>query len=92
MPWAAGTVFIDNIYFYKAPTSPVSNLQDFEGADPTFTVFGNIAATQVVANPDATGANKTSKVAKVTKSSGSEAWAGTFFETNGPIDFANFPY
>lgn len=88
----SGTVFIDNIYFYKAPTSPVSNLQDFEGAAPTFTVFGNIAATQVVANPDATGANKTSKVAKVTKSSGSEVWAGTFFETNGPIDFANFPY
>lgn len=88
----SGTVFIDNIYFYKTPTSPLSNIQNFEGAAPTFTVFGNIPATQVVANPDATGANKTANVAKVTKSSGSEVWAGTFFETTGPINFANFPY
>jgi len=88
----SGTVFIDNIYFYKSPTSPVSNMQDFESAAPTFTVFGNIAATEVIANPDATGLNKTANVAKVTKTSGSEVWAGTFFETNEPINFANFPY
>lgn len=91
-PWASGTVFIDNIYFYKSPTSPVSMIQNFEGTAPAFTVFGNIAATEVVANPDASGINTTSKVAKLTKSSGSEVWAGTFFQTNAPLNLANFPY
>lgn len=87
----SGTVFIDNIYFYKQPSGIVtSKIQDFEGTAPAFTVFGNIAATEVVANPDATGKNTTSKVAKLTKSSGSEVWAGTFFEVATPLDFTNY--
>ena len=87
----SGTVFIDNIYFYKAPTGIVtSKIQDFEGAAPTFTVFGNIAATEVIANPDPTGKNTTANVAKLTKTAGSEVWAGTFFETTTPLDFTNF--
>ncbi|MEQ6124324.1 PKD domain protein [Pseudotenacibaculum sp. MALMAid0570] len=90
-PWAAGTVFIDNIYFYKSPSSTVvSGIQDFEGTAPTFTVFGNIAATEVVANPDPTGANTTANVAKLTKTNGSEVWAGTFFEVGSPLDLTNF--
>ena len=87
----SGTVFIDNIYFYKAPTGIVtSKIQDFEGAAPTFTVFGNIAATEVIANPDPTGKNTTANVAKLTKTAGSEVWAGTFFEATTPLDFTNF--
>ena len=87
----SGTVFIDNIYFYKAPTGIVtSTIQDFEGAAPAFTVFGNIAATEVIANPDPTGKNTTANVAKLTKTAGSEVWAGTFFETTTPLDFTNF--
>ena len=90
-PWAAGTVFIDNIYFHKAPSSVVySSIQDFEGTPPTFTVFGNIAATEVIANPDPTGENTTANVAKLTKTNNSEVWAGTFFETTSPLDFTNF--
>ena len=90
-PWAAGTVFIDNIYFYKSPSSTVvSGIQDFEGTAPTFTVFGNIAATEVVANPDPTGANTTANVAKLTKTNGSEVWAGTFFEVASPLDFNTY--
>ncbi|MFD2567090.1 PKD domain protein [Pseudotenacibaculum haliotis] len=90
-PWAAGTVFIDNIYFHRAPSSIVtSTIEDFEGTPPTFTVFGNIAATEVVANPDASGANTTANVAKLTKTNGAEFWAGTFFETASPIDLVNF--
>jgi hypothetical protein len=87
----SGTVFLDNIYFYKQPSGIVkSKIQDFEGAAPTFTVFGNIAATQLIANPDPTGKNTTSKVAKLTKTSGSEVWAGTFFEVATALDFTNF--
>lgn len=90
-PWAAGSVFIDNIYFYKSPSNVSTQLvQDFEGTAPAFTVFGNIAATEVVANPDATGANTTSNVAKLTKTNGAEVWAGTFFEVASPLDFNNY--
>ena len=91
IPWATGTVFIDNIYFYKAPSGVVtSSVQDFEGTAPTFTVFGNIAATEVIANPDVSGVNTTANVAKLTKTSGSEVWAGTFFETSTPLDLVNY--
>ena len=87
----AGVVYIDNFYFYKAPSSIVtSSVQDFEGTPPTFTVFGNIAATEVIANPDASGINTSANVAKLTKTSGSEVWAGTFFETTLPLDFNNY--
>ena len=81
-PWAAGTVFIDNIYFYRAPGSTLTcNLvQDFEGTPPAFTVFGNIADTEVVANPDMTGVNTSANVAQLTKTNGSEVWAGAFFD------------
>ena len=90
-PWAAGSVFIDNIYFYKAPSNGVitKNVQNFEGTVPTFTEFGNIAPIEIVTNPDATGINSTSKVAKLTKTAGAEIWAGAFFEVT-PLDFVNF--
>ncbi|MBJ7881111.1 PKD domain-containing protein [Gelidibacter salicanalis] len=88
---SGGTVFIDNLYFYKAASGTTSAMiQNFEGATPTFTTFGNIADTQVVANPDASGINTTSKVAKLSKTSGSEVWAGTFFEIASPLDLVSF--
>ena len=87
----AGVVYIDNFYFYKAPSSIVtSTVQDFEGTAPTFTVFGNIAATEVIANPDASGVNTSANVAKLTKTAGSEVWAGTFFDVTTPLDVVNF--
>lgn len=90
-PWAAGTVFIDNIYFWKAPSGVTTqSVEDFEGTAPTFTVFGNIAPTEVIANPDATGENTTANVAKLTKTNGAETWAGTFFEIAAPLDLTNY--
>lgn len=80
-PWAKGTVFIDNIYFYKK--SEVSNstmVEDFEGIAPVFTSFGNIPNVEIVTNPNVNG-NSTTKVAKMIRSKGSETWAGAFFET-----------
>ena len=87
----AGSVFIDNLYFYKAPSSgvSVSSVQDFEGTPPAFTAFGNIAGVEVVSNPDATGVNTTANVAQFTKTAGSEVWAGAFFETS-PLDLVNY--
>ena len=91
-PWPReGTVFIDNVYFYKAPSSGVTTsiVEDFEGVPPTFTHFGNIAAIEIVANPDVTGTNTTANVAKLTKTANSEIWAGAFFETS-PLDLNNY--
>jgi len=88
--WAAGTAFMDNIYFYKQPSSVMTlMIEDFEGTPPTFTEFGNIAPIQVVANPDLTG-NTTNKVAQLTKTAGSETWAGAFFEVSSPLDFNSY--
>ena len=89
-PWAAGTVFIDNIYFYKAPTGVVTSMiEDFEGAAPAFTNFGN-ASVQVISNPDPSGINTSSNVAEFTKTSGAEVWAGSFFEVATPLDFITY--
>lgn len=90
-PWAAGTVFIDNIYFYKAPTGISSTkIEDFEGTAPTFTDFGNIEATTVIANPDNSGLNTTNNVAQFTKTANAETWAGTFFGPSNAIDLVNY--
>ncbi|MCH3882010.1 MULTISPECIES: hypothetical protein [Tenacibaculum] len=89
-PWAAGTVFIDNIYFYKAPSSVVtSGIQDFEGAAPAFTAFGD-ASTVVVSNPDQSGLNTTANTAEFVKPSGAQTWAGSFFDISTPLDVVNF--
>ena len=89
-PWAAGTVFIDNIYFYKAASGIVTSMiEDFEGTAPTFTNFGN-AVVQVISNPDASGINTSSNVAEFTKPSGAEVWAGSFFEVPSALDFITY--
>ena len=83
----------DSVYYFDeielVNTSggvPPFTFQDFEGAAPAFTVFGNIAATEVIANPDASGMNTTANVAQLTKTAGSEVWAGTFFELSSALD------
>jgi len=67
-------------------------LENFEGDAPSFIVFGNIADTEVISNPDISGLNITSKVAKLTKTAGSEVWAGTLFETEEPVDLDNYSF
>lgn len=88
-PAGFGTIFVDNIYFYRnPPAGSTTSLQNFEGNAPTFTVFGNIAMTEVINNPDKSGENLTDRVARLTKSVGSETWAGTFFELPNPINLS----
>ncbi len=93
-----GTPGDDSLYYYdeiilsangQTGTPPLP-LQDFEGTPPEFTVFGNIPATQVINNPDVSGSNTTANVAQLTKSAGSEPWAGTFFEVSGPLDLNTY--
>lgn len=87
-PWAKGTIFIDNIYFYKKSNSVL--IQNFESNTPTFTPFGNIPNIIVVNNPKTSQINSSIKVAQFHKITGAETWAGAFFETSA-LDLNNFP-
>jgi hypothetical protein len=62
---------------------------NFESAtlNYAFTNFGG-ANTTVVNNPNVNGVNGSAKVAKLTKNTGSEVWAGSFIELGSPINFA----
>jgi hypothetical protein len=62
---------------------------DFESAtiNYAFTNFGGANST-VVANPSIGAGNGSSKVAKFTKNTGSETWAGSYLEIGSPIDFS----
>ncbi|WP_421918622.1 hypothetical protein [Marinifilum sp.] len=84
------TYYFDDIKLVPASIPVFSSIQDFEGAAPTFTVFGNIANVEVIDNPDATGENTTAKVAQLTKTAGSETWAGAFFQTSSALDLDTY--
>ncbi len=83
-PWAAGTVFIDNIYFYRASTAAVSGSLpiDFE-SDYAFSSFdgGSIATVE---NPDTSG-NTSATVAELIKGAG-QTWAGSKITVEEPFD------
>ena len=70
-------------------TNPVLLPINFESAtlNYAFTNFGG-ANTTVVNNPNVSGGNGSAKVAKLTKSAGSEVWAGSYIELGSPINFA----
>lgn len=86
----------DSIYYFDdvklGPTSVPStkSVEDFEGEVPEFTAFGNIDDVIVVSNPDPSGVNTTANTAQLTKNTGSETWAGAFFETSPVLDLDNF--
>ncbi|GJH39776.1 hypothetical protein RCZ04_03260 [Capnocytophaga sp. HP1101] len=77
----SGTVFIDNLYFYKKSATNTVMIEDFEGTAPEFTTFGNMAKVEVVANPNKVG-NTTNKVVKMVRTAGCETWAGAFFASD----------
>jgi hypothetical protein len=93
-----GNVGDDAVYYFDeielvndgGSSNPSMNFQNFEGEAPEFTVFGNIADTEVVANPDISGVNTTANTAKLTKSAGSESWAGTYFERGEALDLDSY--
>jgi hypothetical protein len=88
-PTAGGTVFIDNIYFYKTPSESITVPIDFESSTLTYAWngFGNADAS-LVTNPDKSGVNVSNKVVKIEKKSGAEVWAGASLGLDSPIDFS----
>ncbi len=93
-PWAAGTVFIDNIYFYKDPTESTVLPLDFESSLLTYPWNGfgdaNYAGipVAVVNNPKKTGINLSNKVVEMTKTAGAQVWAGASLDLDSAIDFS----
>jgi hypothetical protein len=71
-------------------TTPAFSIEDFEGAAPVFTAFGNIDPTTVEMNPNTSGINPSLMSASQVKTVGSETWAGTFFEVPTALDFSNY--
>ena len=93
-PWAAGTVFIDNIYFYKDPTQSTVLPLDFESSLLTYPWIGfgdaNYAGipVAVVNNPKKMGINLSNKVVEITKTTGAQVWAGASLNLDSAIDFS----
>ncbi|KRB56036.1 hypothetical protein [Flavobacterium sp. Root186] len=86
-PVPGKSVYIDNIYFYKAAGESISLPIDFESANLTYTWggFGNVDAS-VVTNPNKTGLNVSNKVVKLDKKNGAETWGGASLNFENPFD------
>ncbi|MDT0553432.1 hypothetical protein [Urechidicola vernalis] len=98
-PWAEGTVFIDNIYFYKAPADCEAEVA--ENIDPSmgninwtfmtadaahaFEPFGNISSG-IVPNPISDDINSSCNVQQYSKTAGCETWSGVGKALSNPID------
>ena len=92
-PWAKGSVFIDNIYFYKAASQLIQLPLDFESSTITYTwsgfgssSFGPIPVS-VITNPDKSGANVSNKVVSIEKPSGAQVWAGASLNLDSKVNF-----
>ncbi|WP_428741779.1 PKD domain-containing protein [Tenacibaculum sp.] len=94
------TIYVDNIYFYKAGTTGGGsggctgtavaatafpvNFESCESFISTFTDGGSIT-TELAANPSSTGINTSDYVLKVVKATGTNRWAG--FQNAFPNNF-----
>jgi hypothetical protein len=76
----ATTTYTDEVTISNPVTLPIT----FENNTYNFSNFGNAVST-VVDNPDPTGINTSSKVAKQVKNPGSETWAGSLLTLDAPI-------
>lgn len=93
IPWAKGSVFVDNIYFYKTPAQVLQLPVDMESSLTYNWIgfgsssFGSIP-TAVIANPDKLGANTSNKVLSIEKTAGAQVWAGASLELDTNLDFS----
>lgn len=69
-------------------SDPLTLPVTFDDRDVEIFGFGG-ANPAIVDNPDPSELNSSSRVVQVTKTNGSEVWAGVVFELGQPIDFSN---
>tara|TARA_R110002050_G_scaffold281600_1_gene429094 strand:+ start:16502 stop:18649 length:2148 start_codon:yes stop_codon:yes gene_type:complete len=90
VPSGAGTIFVDNLYFYKAPSTTGSPLifDDFEGNGNITTWFGDAAGMDnAFANPYQEGINTSSTVLQYNDTGGQ--YANVRFDVVPNFDMAN---
>ena len=84
-PWAAGTIFVDNVYFYKQPSNSTAQVINFESGYTLSSFDGGDIS--VIANPDTNG-NSSGNVAQLVKGAG-QPWAGSKITLDNPFDISN---
>lgn len=89
-PGDGAVYYFDDIRLTPANLPAVSPIEDFEGTPPAFTVFGNIAGIEILANPVSGGINTSATVAKSTKSNGADTWAGAFFDVTEALNLQDY--
>jgi len=84
---ADGIYYYDEFQLVDAGNTTQVAVQDFEGTAPALNNFGG-GFSEIIDNPDASGVNTTTTVARFTKPSGSETFAGTSFDLDSPLDLS----
>ena len=82
-----GVYYYDEIQLVDSGNTTQTLVEDFEGTPPVLNNFGG-GFSEVIANPDQSGANTTATVAQFTKPTGSEVFAGTSFDVSAPLDLS----
>jgi hypothetical protein len=85
------TIFLDNLYFYResgAQVTPILPL-DFESSTILYN-WNNFDGGEVTVldNPESSGINITSRVARMVKNAG-QTWGGSWIALEGPMDFTS---
>ena len=84
----SGTVFIDNLYFFKAPSVPFNGITPITFEDNfTLSSFDG-GAISAIDNPDASGINTSSRVFEMVKNAG-QPWAGSKITLSENFDLSN---
>tara|TARA_R110001583_G_scaffold44521_1_gene141178 strand:+ start:10733 stop:12781 length:2049 start_codon:yes stop_codon:yes gene_type:complete len=85
-PWAAGTVFIDNLYYYKSPTEFADLPITFDTALDTFEPFLD-AEFSIAADPE----NAENKVGMITNHGQGWGWEGVKLALDKSVDVGLIP-
>ncbi len=84
----AGVVYIDNFYFYKAPSVPFNGITPITFEDNfTLSSFDG-GVISAIDNPDASGINTSSRVFEMVKNAG-QPWAGSKITLSENFDLSN---
>jgi len=90
----SGTIFVDNLYFWKEPSELLEFPVDFESETMTYPWegFGNSdwgpIPVAVIDNPHKSGMNHSSKVTEISKPAGAQTWAGANMAFTNSLDFS----
>lgn len=81
------TFFFDDIVQMPSTVNMPNLPFTLETQEPKFDAFGAVAF-EILANPNASGINTSAKVAKITKTAGSEVWGGVVASLPQALDFS----